>query len=103
MSWVLERRRFLQICAGLFAARLCSASDVRLEGVAVESSLIAKVGYAKDTRLLEIEFRSGALYRYRQVPEPTYLALMSAVSKGRYFSNNIRGKFTYELIRPLRP
>ena len=65
----------------------------------MESSSIASVGYGRASKLLEIEFRSGAIYRYREVPERVYTALFAARSKGRFFATEIRGKFPYEKLK----
>ena len=66
-----------------------------MEKQEVESSVISAVGH---TRVLEIEFESGRLYQYFDVPEDIYSAMLSSESKGRYFNQNIRGKFPYQEI-----
>lgn len=76
------------------------ASDaVVIKRVAVLSSTIASVGYSRDARVLEVEFRTGAIYRYRAVPESVFKGMSSATSKGRFFGAEIRGKFPYEKVR----
>lgn len=64
----------------------------------VQSSNLHAVGYYKDTKVLEIEFIKGGVYRYFDVPEQVYLGLMSAASKGTYFLEHIRGHYRYERI-----
>jgi hypothetical protein len=64
----------------------------------VESSVIRAVGH---TRVLEIEFESGRVYQYYDVPEDIYNAMLSSDSKGRYFNQHIRDKFPYEEIQLL--
>lgn len=44
------------------------------------TSLIA-AGYAPKTQILELDFKSGAVYRYSNVPAQTYAALLAADSK----------------------
>jgi hypothetical protein len=61
----------------------------------VESSSVASVGYAAEVRALEIEFRSGAVYRYFDVPAEIYGALLVAESKGAYFNRAVKGRFGY--------
>ena len=87
------------LSAGLPRVVRSESNDGAMERIAVQSSTIVSAGYAKDTRLLEIEFRSGAIYRYRQVPESVYAALSAARSKGRFFGTEIRGKFSYEKLK----
>jgi len=48
------------------------------------------VGYEAKSRILEIEFDSGAVYQYWDVPLRTYEELRAAGSKGRYFNSEIR-------------
>jgi hypothetical protein len=53
---------------------------------ALDSSSLRRVGYAPDRRQLEVEFESGALYRYYDVPAEVYAGLLAAESKGRWFN-----------------
>ncbi len=56
----------------------------------VTSSSLASVGYDAEQRFLEIEFTSGAVYQYRNVPEAVYRGLINAVSHGGYFADHIK-------------
>lgn len=56
----------------------------------VESDALRSVGYDPDRRILEIEFASGTVYRYFEVPEEVYAGLMTAASHGEFFSDHIR-------------
>jgi hypothetical protein len=66
----------------------------------VQSTAIAKVGYSKRQHILEIEFVSGAVYRYLDLPAAVYRDLMSAESKARFYDFNIKGHYRSVLIRP---
>jgi KTSC domain len=66
----------------------------------VRSSALAFVGYSKRLRILEIEFRKGAVYRYLDVPHSVYRSLMAAESKARYYDRNIRGHYRSRHVRP---
>lgn len=61
----------------------------------VNSSNLLSVGYDPATSTLEIEFRSGGVYQYFNVPVPVHDALMSASSHGRYFHRHIKGVYSY--------
>jgi hypothetical protein len=61
---------------------------------AVESSCLASVGYQMETEMLEIEFRSGAVYQYFRVPFEIYRGFIDAESKGRFFSHFIRTRYS---------
>jgi hypothetical protein len=65
---------------------------------AVESTTLATVGYDDARELLQLEFRSRALYRYFDVPAAVHEALLRALSKGSYFNRAIRGRFPYRLV-----
>lgn len=64
----------------------------------VESSMLRSVGYDPATRVLELEFRNGRLYRYGEVGEEIYRELMAAPSKGRYFLEYIDDLYPYAPI-----
>jgi hypothetical protein len=62
----------------------------------VESSLIKEVGYDAATKLLTVVLvQNDEKYLYKNVPEDIYAALMAAESKGKYFVENIKGKFEF--------
>lgn len=46
-------------------------------------------------RVLEVEFLSGKIYRYFEVPGLLVLRLLSADSIGRCFNRSIRDRFEY--------
>jgi hypothetical protein len=66
--------------------------------VPVESSVLASVLYLRHLRLLEIEFHSGLLYQYFDVPQRSYMELLAAESKGAYFNAHIRNRFSCKQI-----
>ena len=95
---------WLRICVGFGSLSGLGVPSSRSEAQAiqrtkVESSSIASVGYGRASKLLEIEFHSGAMYRYREVPESAFTAFSSARSKGHFFSTQVRGKYAYEKLR----
>jgi KTSC domain len=64
----------------------------------VESATLVAIGYDDTREILQLEFRSHAVYRYFGVPVSVYEALVAAPSKGRYFNGTIRGHFPHSLI-----
>jgi len=60
--------------------------------------MMASVGYSAARRTLEIEFRSGDVYRYFGVPEKTFRALIASSSKGRFFQANIDGVYDFDRV-----
>ena len=57
---------------------------------AVESSNISRVGYNPSAFTLTVEFKNGNLYRYSQVNAMSYVRLMCAESRGKYFNTFIK-------------
>jgi lysyl-tRNA synthetase class 2 len=49
--------------------------------------------------VLEIEFRSGASYRYLEVPPAVFEEMKKATSKGRFFARFIRGKYEFQRLK----
>jgi len=70
--------------------------------VDLQSTSLNAATYQDQRGFLELEFRSGAIYRYIGVPEQVYQELLSAESKGRYFNQHIRNRFIYVQIDPTR-
>lgn len=70
---------------------------------AVRSSVIRSVGYDGKDKVLEIEFRSGTVYRYLDVPAGIFVRLMASPSKGRYFDFFIRDCFATVRLPPAAP
>jgi hypothetical protein len=64
----------------------------------VTSSTIASVGYDARSLTLEVEFTSGAVYRYHGVPKRVHAELLGAESLGRYFNGRIRDNYAYERL-----
>jgi hypothetical protein len=60
------------------------------------SSNIDKIGYDKETEILELEFKNGGVYQYFDVPIDVYKGLKSAPSQGKYAHSNIFGYYNYE-------
>lgn len=66
-----------------------------MERERVDSSSIASIGYDADSEILEIEFRSGAVYRYFAVPPDAHASLRAADSIGRHFVAHVRDSYDY--------
>ena len=67
--------------------------------IPVSSSNLLSVGYEATTRTLEIEFRSGSVYQYLNVPPKIYEGLITAGSHGKYFDSYIKkGGYFYRRI-----
>ena len=67
--------------------------------VPIESSQIKSVGYDSQQNTLYIEFKTGAVYAYYDVPDTHYKMLCTpTVSAGSYFSKEIKAYYEYEKL-----
>ncbi|GIU37420.1 hypothetical protein TUM4433_37640 [Shewanella schlegeliana] len=62
------------------------------------SSVFSSYGSSGKSRILDLNFIKGGLYRYREVPVSVIEEFEAAVSKGQYFNINIRGAYNFESI-----
>lgn len=62
----------------------------------VISESLKGVGYEDGT--LEVEFTTGTVYQYFDVPERVFGELMAAESKGSFFNRQIRDRFRYARV-----
>jgi lysyl-tRNA synthetase class 2 len=58
--------------------------------ISVESTVIAAVAYQSSDAALDVEFTSGASYRYFDVPAQVVHDFLAADSKGVFFNRRIR-------------
>lgn len=65
----------------------------------VNSSNIDSIGYDETKEILEIEFLSGGIYQYLEVPMYIYEKLMNANSHGKYFAAYIKNKYKTVRLR----
>jgi hypothetical protein len=101
----MTRRRFVLFPLVLLMGPPVRAGEAHatIARVAVASTSLASVGYDREGQVLEIEFCSGAVYRYLAVPERVHRELLAAVSKGRYFSSHIRERYRFQRMPDARP
>ena len=59
----------------------------------VNSSSVRSVGWSDGT--LELEYLNGYVYRYYDVPQPTYAALLAASSIGAYVNKHIKPHYEF--------
>jgi hypothetical protein len=64
----------------------------------VESNMILGVRYNETTYELDIVFRTGEKYRYKNVPKFVYEGLMEADSHGQYMHRKVLGRYKYERL-----
>lgn len=63
--------------------------------IGVESSAIDSIGYDKLREILEIEFNTGKIYKYFNVPRHVFSELVSAQSVGKTFNEVVANNYKY--------
>lgn len=69
-----------------------------MQHTAVDSSNLESVGYESNSKILEVRFKNGSLYRYSEVPEGVYRGLLGAGSVGGYLDAYVK-KAGYPFVR----
>jgi len=59
------------------------------------SHVIRRFVYDPDSAHLDVEFVSGRLYRYHQVPQAVAEGMRNAFAKGEFFNAHIRDRFEF--------
>jgi len=75
------------------APEATAGAAAKAEFVPVESSIIETVKYEPSTKVLTIEFDTGSVYDYADVPAKAYDDLLKADSKGKFFHAEIKDKY----------
>ncbi len=64
----------------------------------VKSRMILGIRYNEKTYEMDIVFRTGEKYRYKNVPLIIYDGLMKATSHGQYMHKKVLGRYKYERL-----
>ncbi|MBO9562124.1 MAG: KTSC domain-containing protein [Niastella sp.] len=62
------------------------------------STVIAHIEYDVNQTLLRIQFVSGAVYEYLQVPEIVYNTMKGYREKGVFLNKFIKGKYPFKKV-----
>ena len=65
-----------------------------MERAPVASAALASVGYDRATGELEIEFRTGRIYRYAGVPSSLHAWLLRTRNKGVFVAHHLSGRYS---------
>jgi KTSC domain len=69
-----------------------------MDFIPVESKMVLGVRYNEETYEMDVVFRTGEKYRYKNVPLFVYEELMNAPSQGQYMHKRILGRYKYERL-----
>lgn len=64
----------------------------------MRSRALSSIGYDPDAQVLEVEFRTGKIYRYLGVPAELHAWLMRSPGKGGLFNRLVEGKFEFQRV-----
>lgn len=64
-----------------------------VEWTEVDSSNIAAIGISEEVGELHVQFKSGAVYVYHDVPADTAQEFLDADSKGKFLNERIKGVY----------
>ena len=70
-----------------------------MKRTSVSSSMMASIGYDSKTKMLEIEFNSGAIWQYLDFPKSEFNKMIKADSLGRYFNDCIKDCYDETRVR----
>lgn len=68
-----------------------------MDRILVSSTDISSIGYDADKHQIHIEFKRspGKVYLYDDVPAQVYRSFVMAHSPGKFFHENIKGKYVF--------
>lgn len=69
-----------------------------MERIPVQSSNIRSIGYNPESAILEVEFTSGDIYQYFDMPDHLHQQFLNASSHGQFLNDYIRYNYRYQKI-----
>lgn len=69
--------------------------------VILSSSMIKDVETSSDNKLV-IKFNTGAIYKFKDLPEQVAYKLIEADSAGKFFNEHIKNKYEYEKVASIQ-
>lgn len=85
----------LVLASLMFFSVVAFAADIEMKSV--KSSLLDKVGYDPEAKVLAVQMNySSDVYLYQDVPQDIFDDLLAAESKGGFYVKNIKGKYKTE-------
>lgn len=73
-------------------------NELKIKRSPVNSSNIVSVGYDEKSKTLDVEFYSGTMYRYTDVPPIIHERMVSTDSVGSFFARFVKKAFPYKKI-----
>lgn len=73
-----------------------------MESYRINSTVIKTIQYDEENKILELEFWSGGVYQYKDLPKYMLEWLINAPSVWKFFEDNIRNYYYYKKTADLR-
>ena len=67
--------------------------------IPVSSTNISSIGYDPQSATLEVEFTTGTVYQYFNVPEHLHQQFLNSSSHGQFLNEHIRYNYRYQKVR----
>ena len=67
--------------------------------IPVSSTNISSIGYDPQSATLEVEFTTGNVYQYFNVPEHLHQQFLNSSSRGQFLNEHIRYNYRYQKVR----
>ena len=65
----------------------------------IESSVFRSVGYDREAKILELEFKeTGDVWQYLSFPPKAYKMFINSESRGHFFTSYIKNKYREEQV-----
>ena len=64
----------------------------------LRSRAVVSAGYDEQARVLELEFRSGHVYRYEEVPPSVFDWLLRVENKGGFVRRMVQGRYVEHAV-----
>ena len=71
---------------------------MNIEMTPCKSSQVKAFGYDAASKTLQLEFNSGGIYQYHDVPASTFDSMKECESVGKFLGTEIKGKFKFTRI-----
>ena len=85
----------LVLASLMFFSVIAFAADIEMKSV--KSSLLDKVGYDPEAKVLAVQMNySSDVYLYQNVPQEIFDDLLAADSKGAFYVKKIKGQYKTE-------
>ncbi len=63
------------------------------------SSVVGAFKYDASASTLRVQYVSGVVYDYKDVPEEVYTDMKASFSKDEFLNHHVKGKYEYEMVK----